>query len=98
MTNLYVPTKKDFKSFEENLLKKIDAKIDSKLKTSIKIYTSSDLEILLKVTPNTLRKYRQEGLTFIRISQGEYRYTYDDIVEFLSRNKYNHLKKLMKID
>ena len=86
------------KSFEENLLKKIDAKIDSKLKTSIKIYTSSDLEMLLKVTPNTLRKYRQEGLTFIRISQGEYRYTYDDIVEFLSRNKYNHLKKLMKID
>ena len=95
MAQLDIATRKDFKLLEENLLGKIEEKMDSRLNTNIKIYTSADLEMLLKITANTVKKYREEGLTFIRISNGEYRYSHDDIVKFLSKNKYNYQKNLL---
>jgi hypothetical protein len=98
MANLYIPTKEDLVLFEKNILRKIDEKIDSRFSTNIKIYTSADLQNFLKITANTVVKYRSEGLSFIRINNGEYRYTHDDIVEFINNNRYNHLKKFVKAE
>ena len=86
----------DWSAFEKRILKKIEEKIEQTGKSDVRIYTSKDLEKLLKISPNTIKRFREEGLSFIRISGGEYRYEAKDLLSFLNKHKYNHLVGLLE--
>ena len=94
MAKMFIPTKEDWSAFEKRILRKIEEKIEQTGKNDVRIYTSKDLEKLLKISPNTIKKFREEGLSFIRISGGEYRYEAKDLLNFLNNHKYNHLAGL----
>lgn len=95
MADVFIPTREDWSAFENRILRKIEEKIEQGEKSDIRIYTSKDLERLLKISPNTIKKFREEGLSFIRISGGEYRYEAKDLLNFLNQHKYNHLAELL---
>jgi len=95
MADVFIPTKDDWSAFENRIIRKIEDKIEQTGRSDVRIYTGKDLERLLQSSPNTIKKFREEGLSFIRISSGEYRYDAKDLLSFLNKHKYNHLVDLI---
>lgn len=96
MSDFVVVPKKDWRAFESKILKKLEEATHYKNQKTIKIYTGKELQELLVANPNTIRKFREEGLSFIRVNgSGDYRYTHEDLIEFLNKHKYNHLANLL---
>jgi hypothetical protein len=96
MSEFVLLPKEDWRAFESRIFKKLEEMNNSKGQKTIQIYTQKELEDLLKSTSNTIKRFREEGLSFIRINgSGDYRYAHEDLVEFLSKHKYNHLAELL---
>jgi len=96
--DLIVLTKNDWKAFENRLFKKIDEKMKGNKSTvsDVKFYSSKELENAISATRNTLQKFREKGLPFFRVDNGDYRYEKNDVLEFLNKYKYKHLANLLE--